>query len=108
MTAWSDASADQEGMRERLQHRREDGQQELARLSGSNPRQALDVVAVARRSSLRHELSEIDAALQRIDDGTFGQCTRCKAEIDDARLDQMPHASLCGRCHRRSMGGAER
>jgi RNA polymerase-binding protein DksA len=40
-------------------------------------------------------LSEIDAALKRIDDGTFGTCVEGGEEIGHERLEAMPWASLC-------------
>jgi DnaK suppressor protein len=40
-------------------------------------------------------LAEIDAALKRIDDGTFGRCTKCGREIALERLEARPWASLC-------------
>jgi RNA polymerase-binding protein DksA len=40
-------------------------------------------------------LSEIDAALKRIDDGTYGTCAKCGKEIAEARLEAFPWASLC-------------
>ena len=40
-------------------------------------------------------LSEIDAALKRIDDGTYGVCTVCGKEIGIERLEAYPWASLC-------------
>jgi DnaK suppressor protein len=40
-------------------------------------------------------LGEIDAALKRIDDGTFGQCTECGKEIGVERLEARPWAALC-------------
>ena len=40
-------------------------------------------------------LSEIDAALKRIDDGTYGMCTKCGTEIAPERLEVYPWASLC-------------
>ena len=42
-----------------------------------------------------HVLSEIDAALQRIEDGTFGLCSRCGEQIDIERLQALPWATLC-------------
>jgi RNA polymerase-binding protein DksA len=50
-------------------------------------------------------LSEIDAALQRIEDGTYGTCVNCGEEIPLARLEANPWASLCIDCKRRSEGG---
>jgi RNA polymerase-binding protein DksA len=40
-------------------------------------------------------LGEIDAALQRIKDGTYGTCTVCGKEIGEERLEAYPWASLC-------------
>jgi len=40
-------------------------------------------------------LSEIDAALERIDRGTYGKCTACGRPIDEGRLEARPWASLC-------------
>ena len=40
-------------------------------------------------------LAEIDAALQRIEDGTYGKCGVCGKEIGAERLEAYPWASLC-------------
>ena len=45
-------------------------------------------------------LGEIDAALARIEDGTYGTCTNCGKEIPVARLEAYPWASLCIDCAR--------
>lgn len=37
-------------------------------------------------------LSEIEAALQRIDDGTYGKCETCGGDIPEERLEAMPWA----------------
>jgi len=42
-----------------------------------------------------HVLTEIDAALARIDEGTFGTCERCGKEIGAERLEALPWATLC-------------
>jgi DnaK suppressor protein len=42
-----------------------------------------------------HVLAEIDAALKRIDEGTFGVCTRCGKPISAERLEALPWATLC-------------
>jgi RNA polymerase-binding protein DksA len=47
-------------------------------------------------------LAEIDAALQRIEDGTYGTCTSCGREIAPERLEAYPWASLCIDCKRQS------
>ena len=40
-------------------------------------------------------LAEIDAALARIDAGTYGTCTKCGKQIAVGRLEAHPWASLC-------------
>ena len=49
-------------------------------------------------------LAEIDRALARIEDGTYGTCTNCGKEIALARLDAQPWASLCIDCARLNGG----
>lgn len=50
-------------------------------------------------------LAEIDAALARIDEGTYGICTNCGEEIPLARLEAYPWASLCIGCKRKDEAG---
>lgn len=45
-------------------------------------------------------LSQIDLALKRIEDGTYGICAGCGREIGAERLDAYPWASLCIDCKR--------
>jgi RNA polymerase-binding protein DksA len=40
-------------------------------------------------------LAQIDAALQRIEDGTYGMCERGDKEIGEERLEARPWATLC-------------
>ena len=47
-----------------------------------------------------HVLREIDGALERIENGTFGLCTRCGKQIGEERLEAMPYATLCIECKR--------
>ena len=44
------------------------------------------------------EMAMIDAALSRIEDGTYGICARCDAEIAEKRLDVLPFTPLCAPC----------
>ena len=52
-----------------------------------------------------HVLVDIDAALKRIDDGTYGTCVSCGNEIPLGRLEAHPAASLCIDCKRQAEGG---
>jgi DnaK suppressor protein len=47
-----------------------------------------------------HVLAAIDAALARIDQGTFGGCERCGNPIAIERLEALPYATLCIDCKR--------
>jgi RNA polymerase-binding protein DksA len=40
-------------------------------------------------------IREIDDALGRIDDGTYGTCTSCGKPIPEERLSAVPYATLC-------------
>jgi RNA polymerase-binding protein DksA len=40
-------------------------------------------------------LARIDAALRRIEDGTYGICTNCGRPIPEERLEALPWAELC-------------
>ena len=50
-------------------------------------------------------LAEIDAALRRIEDGTYGKCVNCGAPIPEERLEAMPWATLCIDCKRKEERG---
>jgi len=43
-------------------------------------------------------LSHIERALERIESGEFGKCRSCNGEIGRARLEAVPHATLCIKC----------
>lgn len=45
-------------------------------------------------------LAQIDAALKRIDEGTYGTCASCGREILAERLEAYPWAALCIDCKR--------
>ena len=46
----------------------------------------------------RATVVEIDRALQKIEDGTYGVCEQCGQEIPEPRLQALPSAALCGTC----------
>jgi DnaK suppressor protein len=43
-------------------------------------------------------IADIDQALMRIDEGTYGQCARCGKPIDERRLEAMPTARYDAAC----------
>ena len=46
-------------------------------------------------NNVRDLLRKIDRALARMDDGTYGICSRCGKPIEKARLKALPYADLC-------------
>ena len=49
--------------------------------------------------NLEEKLRNIDAALKRIKDGTYGQCSNCQEEINIERLKIQPEAGKCMKCN---------
>jgi DnaK suppressor protein len=52
----------------------------------------------ALATSLRDQLAEVDRALERLDQGTYGQCANCGEAINAERLAAMPAAQRCIKC----------
>src|SRR5262245_53949071 len=48
--------------------------------------------------TLRETLTEINAALEKFDGGTYGVCESCGGPIAEPRLEAMPAARLCITC----------
>ncbi|MBI2104500.1 MAG: TraR/DksA C4-type zinc finger protein [Candidatus Omnitrophica bacterium] len=51
-------------------------------------------------SSEQRILYQIDDALKRLDDGSYGICQQCNTPITMSRLKAVPYASLCITCQR--------
>jgi RNA polymerase-binding protein DksA len=76
---------------------------EAEEISGSSDNHMGDTAAVTLDREIdftlgensEQVLGEIDAALKRIDQGTYGRCVRCGKEIAPERLEAYPWASLC-------------
>lgn len=47
------------------------------------------------QDSLEHQVDEIDAALERVDEGTYGKCQQCGRDIGDERLVAVPATRFC-------------
>ena len=50
-------------------------------------------------------LSQVDAAVQRIEDGGYGRCEECGEAILKLRLDAVPYAADCVRCASHAQAG---
>lgn len=62
---------------------------------------SLNLKLIART---RHFKNKIELSLKRIEEGTFGECQDCGAEISLARLMARPTAELCIRCKEEQEG----
>ena len=57
-----------------------------------------DEVLEGLEDSAINEITEIRAALQRIDEGTYDTCARCGEKINEKRLEALPYATVCIEC----------
>ena len=57
-----------------------------------------DEVLEAQGNSDRDEVRRIDAALARIEAGTYGTCQKCGDPISQARLELLPDTPFCKVC----------
>ena len=53
---------------------------------------------LALKQILENNLKNINEALERIKNGTYGICRRCQKEIEMKRLRVEPAATLCSKC----------
>jgi DnaK suppressor protein len=58
-------------------------------------------IALLTDLTLRDQVADIDAALARIDDRTYGMCVDCGDRIATARLEVHPQAARCVACQTR-------
>lgn len=55
-------------------------------------------VQVKLAASARMVLADVEAALQRMADGSYGACHLCRRAIEPERLTIVPQARYCARC----------
>ena len=55
---------------------------------------------LALRDRNEQHLAAVEAAILRLDDGTYGACVRCGRPIAPQRLDALPWAAHCIDCQR--------
>ena len=48
--------------------------------------------------NLKHQLDDVNAALEKLDKGTYGICDKCGKDIGAARLEFRPMSVLCVDC----------
>ncbi len=69
----------------------------IGRLSRGGAIQAQQMAAEIKRRR-EERLLRIQSALNRIQQGTYGACGRCRQPIDEARLETFPDVVLCVKC----------
>jgi DnaK suppressor protein len=50
---------------------------------------------------LQNLLAEVEKALAKLDNGTYGICDMCGSHIDPARMEALPQAILCMNCRQK-------
>ena len=53
---------------------------------------------LALEKRIREQLAEVEHALNKFEEGTYGLCDICGEPIDPARLEALPQANLCLKC----------
>ena len=48
--------------------------------------------------SIRTRMDQVERAMERLDEGTYGRCERCAEDIPVARLTAFPSVTLCVQC----------
>jgi DnaK suppressor protein len=97
-----------------LLRRRDDLQAELDRLTeppvegasvgfgkrvGDGTTEAVERLATtATARSIAGSIKDVDRALAKLRDGTYGSCDRCGQPIGEARIEALPATSLCVGC----------
>ena len=76
---------------------------------GKREEEATESFELERRLALekrmRDQLADIEHALNKFNQGTYGLCDSCGQPIDPARLEALPQASLCLECKAKNAKG---
>lgn len=67
----------------------------MGNIANSNP--DVNIALAANEETI---LEEVEAALERIENGSFGQCEDCGHDVSGQRLDAIPYTSVCAPCAR--------
>ena len=101
-------------IRDRMTNRRDELRQELERLTrppaegatvsfgkrvGEGTAEAVErMSSTAAARSIASSIKDLDRALEKIEDGSYGVCDVCGRPISPARLEALPAAALCVEC----------
>lgn len=69
---------------------------------GKREEEATEALELEKRLTLekriKSQLAEVERALRKFEEGTYGLCDSCGKLIDPARLEALPQANLCLEC----------
>jgi RNA polymerase-binding protein DksA len=69
---------------------------------GKREEEATETLELEKRLALEkrinEQLADVEHALHKFEEGTYGLCDSCGQPIDPARLEALPQASLCMQC----------
>lgn len=69
---------------------------------GKREEEATETLELEKRlvleKRIKEQLNDIEHALHKFEEGTYGSCDSCGQPIDPARLEALPLASLCMKC----------
>jgi RNA polymerase-binding protein DksA len=101
-----------EDERERLIERLETDYQAVGQRQDGNGHKSEDEAAtesleswrrLALEKQLREQMAEVERALHKLEEGTYGLCDICGQPIAPERLEALPWASLCFNCKTRRL-----
>lgn len=74
---------------------------------GKREEEATESFELEKRLALQRQaaerLAEVEHALRKFEEGTYGLCDSCGQPIDPARLEVLPQASLCMDCKEKNV-----
>jgi RNA polymerase-binding transcription factor DksA len=87
---------------QRLQHERNTRLAQVNAMEADKPNANEDLVK-AQTTAIRLVLAEIEAAVERVQDGSYGVCHGCKVRIPVGRLEILPYVRYCVRCQQQAL-----
>ncbi|TDO66443.1 TraR/DksA family transcriptional regulator [Kribbella sp. VKM Ac-2571] len=86
----------------RLQHERNTRLAQVNAMEADKPN-ANEELVKAQIAAIRLVLAEIDAAVERVQDGSYGVCHGCEVRIPVGRLEILPYVRYCVRCQQQAL-----
>jgi DnaK suppressor protein len=83
--------------RQRLEHERSSRLTQLNAIEGGAALEGKELIT-AQTAAIRRVLTEIDAAEDRLTDGSYGICQECGTRIPVERLEILPYVRYCVSC----------